>query len=127
MAGSLLLSVPQAHRIEADVVTCCSLINALERGGQWLLAEKLFLQMCTTQEDGNGGPCTPPGTPPTPTCPVALLPIGSKLLRAQTSPSSVLDTLQSPPGRTQLVGLPLCSPLSCLVCQFHALLKGMFC
>jgi pentatricopeptide repeat protein len=49
MAGSLLLSVPQAHRIEADVVTCCSLINALERGGQWLLAEKLFLQMCTTQ------------------------------------------------------------------------------
>ena len=39
----------QAHRVEADVVTCCSLINALERGGQWQLAEKLFLQMCTLQ------------------------------------------------------------------------------
>ena len=31
-------------------------------------------------------------------------PGGSKLLRAQTSPSSVLDVLQSPPGRG---GLPL--------------------
>lgn len=30
-------------------MTCCSLINALERGGQWQLAEKLFLQMCTVQ------------------------------------------------------------------------------
>ena len=25
--------------MEADVVTCCSLISALERGGQWQLAE----------------------------------------------------------------------------------------
>lgn len=37
--------------VEADVVTCCSLINALERGGQWQLAEKLFLQMCTVQNN----------------------------------------------------------------------------
>jgi pentatricopeptide repeat protein len=42
----------QARGIEADVVTCCSLINALERGGQWQLAEKLFLQMCTVQVGG---------------------------------------------------------------------------
>ena len=42
----------QAARIQADVVTCCSLINALERGGQWQLAEKLFLQMCTAQVFG---------------------------------------------------------------------------
>lgn len=34
------------------MVTCCSLINALERGGQWQLAEKLFLQMCTVQVMG---------------------------------------------------------------------------
>lgn len=39
----------QASHVEADVVACCSLINALERGGQWQLAEKLFLQMCTVQ------------------------------------------------------------------------------
>lgn len=39
----------QASGVEADVVACCSLINALERGGQWQLAEKLFLQMCTVQ------------------------------------------------------------------------------
>lgn len=39
----------QASNVEADVVACCSLINALERGGQWQLAEKLFLQMCTVQ------------------------------------------------------------------------------
>lgn len=36
----------QARGILADVVTCCSLINALERGGQWQLAEQLFVQMC---------------------------------------------------------------------------------
>jgi len=29
----------QARGVEADVVTCCSLISALERGGQWQLAE----------------------------------------------------------------------------------------
>ena len=32
----------QARGVLADVVTCCSLINALERGGQWQLAEQLF-------------------------------------------------------------------------------------
>lgn len=32
----------------------CSLINALERGGQWQLAEKLFLSMCTVQVCSNG-------------------------------------------------------------------------
>lgn len=148
-------------------MTCCSLINALERGGQWQLAEKLFLQMCTTQvgEAGEGCPSadrllrnwrcgsSPPllphslgpkssvpascccaclphrppgpwhlptpssaltaplalqeeaeeearsllGTPPTPTC--LLSPESGRLPlpRAQTSPSSVLDELQSPP------------------------------
>lgn len=45
----------QASNVEADVVACCSLINALERGGQWQLAEKLFLQMCTVQVGGGGG------------------------------------------------------------------------
>lgn len=34
--------------VEADVVTCCSLISALERGGQWHLAQQLFLDMCRT-------------------------------------------------------------------------------
>lgn len=32
--------------MEPDVVTCCSLVSALERGGQWRLAEQLFSQMC---------------------------------------------------------------------------------
>ena len=36
----------QEHRVEPDVVTCCSLVSALERGGQWRLAEQLFSQMC---------------------------------------------------------------------------------
>ena len=61
-----LLAVPdsdaaaaQARGIEADVVTCCSLINALERGGQWQLAEKLFqpfvrAQGATSQASGTG-------------------------------------------------------------------------
>jgi pentatricopeptide repeat protein len=51
--------------VAADVVTCCSLINALERGGQVALAEALFLKMCAAGElagaagglggaDGNG-------------------------------------------------------------------------
>ncbi|KAK9831962.1 hypothetical protein WJX81_003568 [Elliptochloris bilobata] len=40
----------QARGVEADVVTCCSLISALERGGQWQLAEDLFLQMCQASE-----------------------------------------------------------------------------
>ena len=31
----------QVRGVEADVVTCCSLISALERGGQWQLAGKL--------------------------------------------------------------------------------------
>lgn len=48
----------QARGILADVVTCCSLINALERGGQWQLAEQLFVQMCTAswQRQGSHGP-----------------------------------------------------------------------
>lgn len=36
----------QARGVDADVVTCCSLISALERGGQWHLAQQLFLDMC---------------------------------------------------------------------------------
>ena len=31
----------QVRGVEADVVTCCSLISALERGGQWQLAGQL--------------------------------------------------------------------------------------
>ena len=71
----------QARGIQADVVTCCSLINALERGGQWQLAEQLFVQMCAAswQRQGThsplyrmmeiaasaaeeGNPLPPPGT-----------------------------------------------------------------
>ena len=36
----------RASHIKADVVTCCSLISALESGGQWLLGLQLFIQMC---------------------------------------------------------------------------------
>ena len=36
----------QDAQVEPDVVTCCSLVSALERGGQWRLAEQLFSQMC---------------------------------------------------------------------------------
>ena len=141
-------------------MTCCSLINALERGGQWQLAEKLFLQMCTAQvgrtwwlagwmggwvgasrvlecrcwgaachrlagaQQARGNAlavlrtlaCFPPRPDPQgDEAPGSLLaptpPGGSpatpagKLARAQTSPSSVLDALQSPPGRTA-GGLP---------------------
>ncbi|KAL4429625.1 hypothetical protein ABPG77_008674 [Micractinium sp. CCAP 211/92] len=83
----------QAHGVEADVVTCCSLINALERGGQWQLAEKLFLQMCTVQ-----GEATLTEEPlPAVLAGAAASPASVKMLRSQTSPSSVLDTLQSPP------------------------------
>lgn len=48
----------QARGILADVVTCCSLINALERGGQWQLAEQLFVQMCAAswQRQGTSSP-----------------------------------------------------------------------
>ena len=48
----------QAQGILADVVTCCSLINALERGGQWQLAEQLFVQMCAAswQRQGTNSP-----------------------------------------------------------------------
>ena len=37
----------QDLQVEPDVVTCCSLVSALERGGQWRLAEQLFCQMCS--------------------------------------------------------------------------------
>ena len=159
-----LPSLPlQAHGIEADVVTCCSLINALERGGQWQLAEKLFLQMCTAQVGGQREgreavfiepPASRAATPrapgfaggrgarwqvttrvPRPTCRLTLAvipparlsrqdgdmieeavggpglphllagaPGDSKLLRSQTSPSSVLEMLQSPPRGTLVRG-----------------------
>jgi pentatricopeptide repeat protein len=47
----------QEHGVEPDVVTCCSLISALENGGQWRLALHLFIQMCTEPtENGNPGP-----------------------------------------------------------------------
>jgi pentatricopeptide repeat protein len=31
--------------VECDAVTCCSLITALDKGGQWRLAEQVFVQM----------------------------------------------------------------------------------
>ncbi len=37
--GAQVFDDMQARGVEADVVTCCSLISALERGGQWQLAE----------------------------------------------------------------------------------------
>eukprot|EP00198_Chlamydomonas_reinhardtii_P000668 XP_001690003.1 predicted protein [Chlamydomonas reinhardtii] len=33
------------HNIECDAVTCCSLITALDKGGQWQLGEQVFFQM----------------------------------------------------------------------------------
>ena len=44
----------QARGVLTDVVTCCSLINALERGGQWQLAEQLFVQMCAASWQSQG-------------------------------------------------------------------------
>ena len=75
----------QASRIQADVVTCCSLINALERGGQWQLAERLFLQMCTVQQD-EGFTLFGPGMFPS-----SNNNSSDGLLRTQTSPVSVLN------------------------------------
>ena len=47
----------RAADIEVDVITCCSLISALESGGQWLPGLQLFLQMCLGQRrDGSHGP-----------------------------------------------------------------------
>ncbi|KAL4458358.1 hypothetical protein ABPG75_013223 [Micractinium tetrahymenae] len=92
----------QAHGVEADVVTCCSLINALERGGQWQLAEKLFLQMCTVQE---GEVPAAEGPLPALLAGAAASPASAKMLRSQTSPSSVLDALQSPPRGSCLVSI----------------------
>eukprot|EP01026_Neomeris_dumetosa_P062821 TRINITY_DN59559_c0_g1_i1.p5 TRINITY_DN59559_c0_g1~~TRINITY_DN59559_c0_g1_i1.p5 ORF type:complete len:206 (-),score=35.46 TRINITY_DN59559_c0_g1_i1:15-632(-) len=34
-----------SNGIEADAVTCCSLITALDKGGQWQLAEQVFIHM----------------------------------------------------------------------------------
>lgn len=30
--------------VEVDAVTCCSLITALDKGGQWELAEKVWMR-----------------------------------------------------------------------------------
>jgi len=46
----------QENGIQPDVVTCCSLISALENGGQWLTALQLFIQMCSG-ERSDGTPC----------------------------------------------------------------------
>ena len=57
-AGLLqIFSEMKAARIEGDVITCCSLISALESGGQWLLALQLFVQMCTGQKQGGRNGC----------------------------------------------------------------------
>ena len=46
----------RAAQIDGDVITCCSLISALESGGQWLFALQLFVQMCIGQKrDGSYG------------------------------------------------------------------------
>lgn len=45
--------------VDADVVTCCSLISALERGGQWHLAQQLFLDMCRTAAAAGSAPVRP--------------------------------------------------------------------
>ncbi len=43
--------------VQADVVTCCSLISALESGGQWRLAMHVFIHMCNgPTPTGNPGP-----------------------------------------------------------------------
>jgi len=47
----------QERGVDPDVVTCCSLISALENGGQWRLALHVFIQMCTgPTSSGNLGP-----------------------------------------------------------------------
>ena len=43
----------KAEHIRADVVTCCSLISALESGGQWHLSLQLFVQMCLGLKPNN--------------------------------------------------------------------------
>jgi pentatricopeptide repeat protein len=43
----------QQRGVEADVVTCCALISALERGGQWQMAERVFLRMCENGSPSN--------------------------------------------------------------------------
>ncbi|KAI7840212.1 hypothetical protein COHA_005994 [Chlorella ohadii] len=101
-AAMLIFDHMQARPEEGACSWDPGLINALERGGQWQLAEKLFLSMCTVQDEVQDA-----STPQSLLAAAAHSPGGSKLLRAQTSPSSVLDVLQSPPGRGG--GLPLMS------------------
>ena len=43
----------QENGIQPDVVTCCSLISALENGGEWLTALQLFIQMCSGKGTDN--------------------------------------------------------------------------
>ena len=40
-AGAQIFSDMQARGVQVDVVICCSMISALERGGQWQLAEQV--------------------------------------------------------------------------------------
>lgn len=42
-AGAQIFSDMQARGVQVDVVICCSMISALERGGQWQLAEQVRL------------------------------------------------------------------------------------
>jgi len=62
-AGAQVFDNMQARGVEADVVTCCSLISALERGGQWQLAEARARaapgQSRSTPESAS--PARPPG------------------------------------------------------------------
>lgn len=64
--------------MDCDAVTCCSLITALDKGGQWQLAEQVFMQMyaehpqfkvllqCMGEEPGSGtGAGNMPTTPTT--------------------------------------------------------------
>lgn len=60
--------------MDCDAVTCCSLITALDKGGQWQLAEQVFMQMyaehpqfkvllqCMEEEPGAGNPSAAPTT-----------------------------------------------------------------
>lgn len=51
-APTLILALVQVfgsmegYAVRPDVVTCCSLVTALEMGGRWDLSLQVLLQMC---------------------------------------------------------------------------------
>lgn len=80
----------QTRGVEADVVTCCSLISALERGGQWQLAEQVFMQLCDVTIQASGGGTGIGGFPAPPSAAggcVGLRAVGPDSTRSPSPPS----------------------------------------